>query len=112
MPRIPQTTWPFAVEDAARQAGNHLRTARLRRNKTQSEVAGRLGVHRDTVALVERGGANASVGTLLGLMWLYGLLPGTVDAFAPDKDAEGTALENGNRRERARHGMFGLDNDF
>ena len=53
---------PAAVEEALQRMGRNIRTARLRRNLPQDELAQRIGVSRFVVADIERG--KPTTGTL------------------------------------------------
>jgi transcriptional regulator with XRE-family HTH domain len=103
---------PAEVTDALRMIGTNLRTARLRRNMTLDEVAGRIGIHRETLAMAERGSPNVAVGTYAAALWVYGLLRDAEAVAAPDRDEAGLALQAAESRERARPGMGGMSDDF
>ena len=103
---------PYEVEDGLRELGRNLRTARLRRNLTLAEVASRIGVHRTTLAQAERGDPNVMAGTYVAALWAYGLAGQVAALGAPDRDAEGVALEAASSRRRARQSQGGLSNDF
>ena len=97
--------------NALAEMGRRLRRARLRRNMTIEDVARRIGVHRETLSNMETGSPNASVGTLMGALWVYGLLPGAGAVADADEDHVGRALDAEERR-RARPADGGMNNDF
>lgn len=105
-------TLPQEVLDALSRMGGNLRTARLRRNMTIDEVASRVGIHRETLALAERGSPNVAVGSYVAALWVYGLLPDTKAFAAPDSDEAGLALQAAGSRTRARPGLGGMSDDF
>lgn len=93
---------PFAVETALKTLGNHLRTARLRRNLSLGEMATKVGVERHSIAEAEAGKPGTAVATYIGILWALNLLP-TLDGVAdPLDDQEGLTLSGQTNRERAR----------
>jgi transcriptional regulator with XRE-family HTH domain len=104
-------TPPFAVEHAAKQLGEHIRIARLRRNLTLKALAEKIGVHRNTVALVEAGKPGVSLSVLLSVLWALDMLDHVLDVASPTSDVVGQRHEFANMRQRARS-RTALDNDF
>ena len=102
---------PYAVESALRRLGQDLRTARLRRNLTLDDVAGKIGAGRRAVSDAERGKPTTSVATYAALLWSFGLLEGFGDLADPGRDVEGTTLARTKERTRARS-TEALNNDF
>lgn len=102
---------PAAVEAALARLGRRLRVARLRRNLTAEELAGRMGVSRQTVATLERGHPGVSVGAALGALWALRLLDHLDPVADPARDREGLALELARGRRRARRRTT-LSDDF
>jgi transcriptional regulator with XRE-family HTH domain len=102
---------PYAVEQAVKRIGANLRTARLRRNLTIDEVAGKIGTGPRAVSDAERGKISTGMAVYVALLWSYDLL-GPMEALAdPATDEEGLALST--RRERARaEKPEELDSDF
>ena len=92
---------PGTVEDTLRQLGRNIRTARLRRNLTQAELAGRMGVSRFVVADIEKGKSTTGIAACLGALWALGLLAHMRDVAKPDRDDEGKALERARGPARA-----------
>ena len=101
---------PVAVENALRQLGRNLRTARLRRRLRIQDVADRIGASRFTVADLEKGKPGASAAAYFGALWALGLLDQADNLADPDCDEEGKVLESARSPKRAyRHR---LNNDF
>ena len=73
---------PYAVEDALKRLGSNLRTARLRRNLSLAELAGKLGVDRHVLSDAENGKFGTSAGIYVGMLWAMNLLP-SLDSVAP-----------------------------
>ena len=105
------TAPPYAVEKALKQLGANLRTARLRRNLTIEDVAGKIGTGPRAVADAEKGKPSTAIAIYTALLWAFDLM-GQIETIAdPAKDKEGMALSLSKGRERARAGGE-LDNDF
>ncbi len=103
---------PYEAVRALKSLGGNLRTARLRRNLTLEEVAKRIGVHRTTLGLAERGDPTVMASTYVTALWVYGLTGQVAELAAPDRDVEGLALEAGKARSRARTALGRMSNDF
>ena len=101
---------PAAVENAIRQLGRNLRTARLRRRLRIQDVADRIGASRFTVADLEKGKPGASAAAYFGALWALGLLNQADNLADPDRDEEGKVLESARSPRRASRRR--LDNDF
>jgi transcriptional regulator with XRE-family HTH domain len=106
-----QTAPPFPVEHGLRHLGENLRTARVRRNITIEDAAGRIGTGRRAVMDAEKGKASTGIAVYAALLWLYDLLQPLEELADPLKDKEGLALEASNAPTRARK-SGGLSNDF
>ena len=105
------TAPPYEVEQAITRLGRDLRTARLRRNLTISDVADKIGTGPRAVMDAEKGKPSTGIAVFAALLWAYDLL-GPFDALAdPLSDREGLALDRSSGRVRARSGK-GIDNDF
>lgn len=105
------TAPPYAVEQALARLGARLRTARLRRNLTIRDVAGKIGTGPRAVMDAEKGKPGASAAVYLALLWAYGLLEQISDVADPAQDEDG--LARAASRERARAPVKGsLSNDF
>ena len=102
---------PAAVENALRQLGRNLRTARLRRRLRIQDVADRIGASRFMVADLEKGKPGASAAAYFGALWALGLLNQADNLADPDRDEEGKVLESARSPRRASR-RRPLDNDF
>ena len=65
---------PLEAAQTLKELGQNLRIARLRRNMTMEDMAGRIGIHRETLAMAEKGNPNVSIGNYIGALWVLGLL--------------------------------------
>lgn len=102
---------PYPVENAIKQLGQNLRTARLRRNLTIQDVGDKIGTGPRPVADAEKGKPTTSMAVYVALLWTYDLLGPWSDLADPSKDREGLVLSE--HRERARHSSArDLDDDF
>ena len=102
---------PYAVEQAVKQLGANLRTARLRRNLTIAKVAEKIGTGPRAVSDAERGKISTGIAVYTALLWAYDLLGPMSSLADPAKDEESLALAS--KRERARgHEPEELDSDF
>ncbi len=106
-----QTAPPFPVEQAIRQLGGNLRTARLRRNLTIKEMADKIGTGPRPVADAERGKASTGIAVYVAMLWALGLLEPFAEVAAPERDDEGQALALAREPQRASQ-KSDLDNDF
>jgi transcriptional regulator with XRE-family HTH domain len=105
------TAPPYLVEQTLKQLGANLRTARLRRNLTIEEAAGKIGTGPRPVSDAEKGKASTSVAVYMALLWAYDLLAPMNAVADPAFDNEGQALSA--QRERARtKNPKDLDSDF
>ena len=102
---------PYPVEQAIRQLGANLRTARLRRNLTIEEVAKKIGTGPRAVMDAEKGKSSTGIVVYTALLWAYDLLSPVSDLANPARDEEGLTLELSSGRARART-TEDLDNDF
>lgn len=105
------TSPPYEVETALKRLGADLRTARLRRNITLVEVAGRIGASREVVGEAEQGKASTSVAVYAALLWSYGLAQRLGSLADPATDEEGLRLASLRERRHAR-ATQPLDDDF
>lgn len=99
-----------SINPAAKQIRSNIRTARSRRNMTIEDVASRVGVHRETVSLAEKGNPTFS-STPISAPWVFGLLADLASVADPDNDVVGKTLAADDSRERARS-CKGMSNDF
>ena len=105
------STPPYAVEKALKRLGVNLRTARLRRNLTIEDVAGKIGTGRRAVMDAEKGKGSTSSAVYIALLWAYGLLDQIHDVADQALDEEGLTRSLTKDRARART-RKGLDNEF
>jgi DNA-binding XRE family transcriptional regulator len=103
---------PYQVEQALKNLGADLRTARLRRNLTAAEVAQKVGTSRFTVADAEKGKPSTSVAVYAALLWAYGLVDRLAELADSSKDEEGMRLALAREPARARHSSGKLSNEF
>lgn len=102
---------PFLVEEALRQLGSNLRTARLARNLTLGQIAEKIGAGRRAVADAEKGRPGTAAAVYLALLWTYDLMAPLSQLADPATDVLGLASVS--RRQRARASTSSdLDNDF
>ncbi len=103
---------PSAVERELSRIGDGIKTARLRRNMSQQELADRLGVSIHTVRALEEGRAGTAIGSYLHALWALDLLETASDVAAPTLDHVGMAHEASDRRQRAGAARGAMDDDF
>ena len=108
----PTTSLPFEVEQMARLVGEHVKTARLRRNMTQDELSDSVGIARKTLYRLENGAPVTSVGTLFAVLWKLGLLEDAQALAHPDQDEHGKILAAAKLPDRARKSNPKVDLDF
>lgn len=87
---------PPEVAAALQALGEHLALARLRREESQKQWAGRLGVSVPTLIRLERGDPSVSMGVYATALWLLGLSGGLAELADPGKDVR--ALETDVRK--------------
>jgi len=105
------TSPPYPVEQTLKRLGADLRTARLRRNLTLEEVAGKIGTGRRAVIEAEKGKPSTSAAVYAALLWAYDLLDQMTRVADPALDEVG--LSRSLTRERARATeREELDSDF
>lgn len=105
------TTPPYPVEQAIRQLGANLRTARLRRNLSIEQVAEKIGAGARAVRAAEQGRVSTGVAVYIALLWVYDLLDPAMTLADPGKDDTGLSYLREKERQRARP-RNPLDNDF
>jgi transcriptional regulator with XRE-family HTH domain len=87
---------PPEVAASLQSLGEHFAVARLRRNESQKQWAGRLGVSVPTLIRLERGDPSVSMGVYATALWLLGLSAGLAELADPGKDVR--ALETDVRK--------------
>lgn len=93
---------PAAVEQAARELGQRLRLARVRRRLSQRQLASRAGISYVTMRAVEAGSLLTGLGAYLAAIWALGLEREFSTLLDPDSDIEGKQLELSRTPQRAR----------
>ncbi|MCZ6803638.1 MAG: helix-turn-helix transcriptional regulator [Proteobacteria bacterium] len=102
---------PYPVEQAIKQLGAHLRTARLRRNLTIKDVAEKIGTGVRAISDAEKGKPSTGIAIYIALLWAYDLHAQFMDVANPAKDEEGLVLASSRERHRARS-KDEIDNEF
>lgn len=99
------------MENALKQLGGNIRTARIRRRLTIKEMSEKTGAGVRAIAEAEKGNPSTSIVTYTALLWVLGMLENLQSVADPSNDAEGQALALGREAQRARI-KGDLDNDF
>lgn len=102
---------PAAVQSVAARLGANIAIARQRRRLRQVDLARKAGITRATLGAIEQGKLGTGLGAYVSVLWALGLEDQMEVVAAPDRDAEGTALEASRRGERARPATD-LSDDF
>ena len=102
---------PYPVEQALKQLGDNLRTARIRRSLTIDQVARKIGVGVRAISDAEKGKPSTGAAVYTALLWTYGLLSDFEMLADPSRDGEGQTLALSREGARARR-RKGLNNDF
>lgn len=80
------------VSDLARELGQRIRTARIRRKISQQDLAGRTGLSRSSIQGLERGELTVSLGIALKVLWNLGLANEVALIADPGLDRDGLSL--------------------
>lgn len=83
----------FEAAEALARLGANIRAARLRRNETESMLAGRMGVSRATITRLERGDGGVSLALALEALLAYGFGDQVFALGDPDLDGVGKRLD-------------------
>jgi transcriptional regulator with XRE-family HTH domain len=102
---------PYPVEQALKNVGRNLRSARLRREQTIQQVAKRIGTGPRAIRNAESGKTSTSVAVYAALLWAYDLLDSLEKLADPLTDKEGLALAAVKEGKRARKNGD-IDNEF
>jgi transcriptional regulator with XRE-family HTH domain len=89
---------PPEVAASLAALGEQLALARLRRQESQKQWAGRLGVSVPTLIRLEKGDPTVSMGVYATALWLLGLSNGLAELAEPAKDVR--VLESDVRQAR------------
>ncbi len=92
--------YPQAVIQQIEQLAQNIVTARKRRNETQAQWAGRLGVSQPTMARIERGDPSVAMASYVMCMWLVNQAHGLADLIAPQNDHASLEQEVAKTRSR------------
>jgi DNA-binding XRE family transcriptional regulator len=102
---------PFEVRRSIELLGGRIKTARVRRQLTQTELADACGVARRTLMNIERGMPGSALGNVYTVLWRLGLLK-TIEGVAdPEADEHGKILAEARQGQRVRRPQR-VDNDF
>ena len=82
--------------------GLRMKEARLRRNWTQEQTAGKAGLSESSVKKVEAGSPRITMGAYLSLLDVFGMPTALDRVMAPGEDTLGEALSRSATRRRAR----------
>lgn len=102
--------FPFEITRAAQELGQNIKVARKRRRLLQVELAQKAGVAEKTIRRLEGGDAGVSIGNVLSVLWVLGLISGAKALADPNLDDHGKTLELGRLPKRIRHSI--PDNNF
>ena len=80
------------ISDLARELGQRIRTARIRRKINQQDLAGRTGLSRSSIQALERGELSVSLGIVLKVLWNLGLANEIALIADPGLDRDGLSL--------------------
>lgn len=105
------TNTPYAIDSSLKDLGKRLKTARLRRKMSISDVAAKVGVDRHLIADAESGKAMTGIAVYVGMLWAMNLLTHLDRVASPELDPEGLTLSALNDPKRARARQT-LDDDF
>lgn len=109
--RPPVATLPFEVKTLLKDLGSSVRTARVRRELTQSDLALKCQITRKTLSAIETGVPGVALGSFLTVLWALGLLDSAKALVDPAADEHGLVLEAARRKKRVRP-TNPIDNDF
>ncbi len=110
MRAIPHLPGPVGQE--LTRIGSGIKTARLRRNMSQQQLADRVGVSVLTIRAVEEGKASTAIGSYIHAMWVLGLIETLSSVADPSLDAEGLVLEGADRRRTGGRRRYRVSDDF
>jgi len=95
-------TLSFQSQEALRQVGQNIKTARLRRGESEETAAQRTGVSRQTWRRLEEGSPKVALGLFFEAMTIYGFGEQLFDLADPADDIEGMANDAARRPQRGR----------
>lgn len=100
-----------ATQDVLVRLGQHIATARMRRDWRQEDLAQKAGIHTNTLRKIESGALGTAMGAYAAVLWALGLLGHLAEVARPDRDAEGETLAAARLGARARTSTT-LDDNF
>ncbi len=103
---------PLEVTETLALLGQRIRTARMRRQISQEELARACRIARRTLFSIEAGTPGIAIGHVYTVLWKLGLIAGTGAVADPDADEHGKILEAARLGKRARRPSDAQDNDF
>lgn len=83
----------FEGQDVLRLIGQNIKTARLRRNESETILAERLGVSRATIARLEAGNGGVALSLAVEALLSYGFADQLFLLGHPDSDGVGKRLD-------------------
>jgi hypothetical protein len=99
------------TEDVLVRLGQHIATARMRREWRQEDLAQKAGIHPNTLRKVESGAPGTAMGAYASALWALGLLEHLAEVARPGRDAEGETLAAARLGDRVRNTTT-LDDNF
>lgn len=95
-------TLSFQAKSALAILGENIRTARLRRGESETLMAERVGVSRDTWRRLESGSPSVSLGLFVEAMCVLGFTQTLFELADPQTDTMGIAADAARRPQRGR----------
>lgn len=80
------------VQSAAKALGARIKLARTRRRIKQTDMANKTFLSRSTIQAIERGETTYSIGALLNVLWMLGLMNEINLIADPGLDRDGLTL--------------------
>jgi transcriptional regulator with XRE-family HTH domain len=97
-----QIDYPEEVTFRLDEYGERVRTSRVRRRWSKTDLAERIGVERRTVTRLEQGEPGVGMGVFLAALWVLGLWDTTGGLANPEADKVGAFLEKQRQPQRVR----------
>lgn len=98
---------PIKVKQSLEKMGAFIRIARKRRRLPLSECVARAQTSILTLRKIECGDPSVSMGTVMGVLWVLGLMESVDSRFDPSLDKAGLVLEEQRLPTRIRSGLQG-----
>ena len=104
---------PLEVVESLTDLGKRIKTARIRRQLGQEELALACNIARRTLFSIEAGAPGVAIGQIHTVLWRLGLIGTTRGVADPDADEHGKILEAARLSKRVRRPQAKPDdNDF